>query len=791
MALETPRTLPFLKEECRQKGIEVHIIGKEHKEDYVRALRDYWLTRYYGSPDKAPWSLKFMCNDIDCPMLCKRFKQCKPDVQKKMWESDEYIVEEKIDGCFSYRTQVLLSDGTTRSIGEIVEHRIPVEVMSFDEETGKLVPRQVVNWFNHGKKKTSQWMIMSSTYNYSLPLRTLTNQENFITKNHVIYSEGEWKSAIETDHVTRVLPRMNKTQIQVMYGSVLGDGICAFSTDKDVNAYYEFCNSEKQKDYFDKKALLFIKMPNRLQTRTSGYGSNMYSCRLNACIEATELHHLGYVNRTRKITKEYLDRMDTLGLTIWYLDDGSRSKSKFEHTCHVTNKYSRATFSAYRYTEEDVKVIISWLNERNYDASFHMTNRKGKNLGYIITLSSIGSQLFFRDIAQYVPESMSYKIPPELQHECGKVEWWQNVNLEYAIDSVPVKWRTHKAENRICSSTDAYDIEVEGCHSYVANGIVVHNSRMQIYFDASTQSFDFYSRNNSVVDFLPQSYKDTILVTSKDFYYPDNFILDCEVISTNPNISTIMSGRGTLCATQLQSTTALLSLNPKESKEIQKKDPLKFIIFDCLYDGESIMERPWKERHPHAEKLARILKASGFTCELNPVVRENKLEFFSDLIEQDKEGIIFKNVNAPYHGNTSRTDDQVKLKRTISDGLNKDLDAWVTGFIPSSEDKAWSNYIGSLVFSCKVKMRDGSIKLHTIGVCSGLPEELRKQATVYIDGKPTLNPDFLGKVSTLSGQNISARKLALTHAVIVQWRPDKDPDGCEILTEEELLSMVF
>ena len=414
MALETPRTLPFLKEECRQKGIEVHIIGKEHKEDYVRALREYWLTKYYGSPDKAPWALKFMCNEIDCPMLCKRFKQCKPEVQKKMWESDEYIVEEKVDGC-----------------------------------------------------------------------------------------------------------------------------------------------------------------------------------------------------------------------------------------------------------------------------------------------------------------------------------------------------------------------------------------RVLAFFDASTQSFDFYSRNNSVVDFLPQSYKDTILVTSKDFYYPDNFILDCEVISTNPNISTIMSGKGTLCATQLQSTTALLSLNPKESKEIQKKDPLKFIIFDCLYDGESIMERPWKDRHPHAEKLARILKASGFTCDLNPVVRENKLEFFSDLIEQGKEGIVFKRLNAPYHGTTSRTDDQVKLKRTISDGLNKDLDAWVTGFIPSSEDKAWSNYIGSLVFSCKVKMRDGSIKLHTIGVCSGLPEELRKQATVYIDGKPTLNAELLGKVAQLSGQNISARKLALTHAVIVQWRPDKDPDGCEILTEEELLSMVF
>lgn len=414
MALETQRTLPQLKMECQQKGIEVHIIGKEHKEDYVRALRNYWLVKYYGSPDKAPWALKFMLNEIDCPMLCKRIKQCKPELQNKIWESYDYIAEEKIDG-----------------------------------------------------------------------------------------------------------------------------------------------------------------------------------------------------------------------------------------------------------------------------------------------------------------------------------------------------------------------------------------NRMLICFDASTQSFDFYSRNNSVKDFLPQSYKDTILVTSKDFYYPQNFVLDCEVISSNPNISTIMGNRGVICATQLQATTALLALNPEDSKALQRKDPLKFIIFDCIYDGESLINKPWYERHPHAEKLAGLLKNSGFTCDLNPVVRENKLEFYSDIIERGGEGCVIKKIDAPYIGTTSRTDNMIKVKRTISEGLNKDLDAWVTGFIPSTEGKSWENYIGSLVFSCKVKMKDGSIKLHTIGTCSGLPEELRKQATVYIDGKPSLNPIFLGKVATLSGQNVSARKLALTHCVISCWRPDKDSSGCEILTEEELLSMVF
>lgn len=776
MALETLRSLPQLKVECEQKGIEVVIAGKkEHKEDYVRALRNYWLTKYYGSPENAPWALKFMLS-IDCPQLCRRYQQCKPEQQKQFWESDNYIAEQKIDG-----------------------------------------------------------------------------------------------------------------------------------------------------------------------------------------------------------------------------------------------------------------------------------------------------------------------------------------------------------------------------------------SRSLICFDASTQSFDFYSRNNSVKDFLPQSYKDTILVTSKDFHYPDNFVLDCEVISTNPNISTVMGKRGVVCATQLQATAALLALNPEDSKALQKVDPLKFIVFDCLHDGESLIDEPWEIRHPHAEKIANLLKQAGFTCEINPVVRTNKLEFYSDIVEQGGEGCfacftkvlmgdgslkkikdvcvgdivksydlsldavvnkkvtkvffngkkpisewhtvyhgkplgkrglhqnfyqgsrilctknhkffdgesftenselsfcyeyspvftnfgiqalyglmlsdgmyptssrsgnicqklnnpftdylinqlkycgkvkhftsgkgseiasiliekrylypfdglitgegnsiknfdfsgvisslnevglayffmgdgygsdksislgmysysdkevncmidklssyhitchkkidervkdngsnsrvqlilnkenskrfslliskyihpsmrykisnfvesnefydepfmklgllkrslekcnwiwnrksptgyknsisaydlevedthsyfaegvlvhncVFKNVNAPYHATTSRTVDQVKLKRTISEGLNKDLDAWVTGFIPSDPNKGWSDLIGALVFSCKVRMKDGTIKDHVIGACSGIPYELRKAATVLIDGKPSINPDFLGRVATLSGQNISARKLALTHCVIQTWRPDKDPSGCEILEEEELLKQVF
>ncbi len=53
-------------------------------------------------------------------------------------------------GCMSATTRVTLADGTQEKIGKIVNQRLDVEVLSYDPETGQVVPRRIVNWFNNG-----------------------------------------------------------------------------------------------------------------------------------------------------------------------------------------------------------------------------------------------------------------------------------------------------------------------------------------------------------------------------------------------------------------------------------------------------------------------------------------------------------------------------------------------------------------------------------------------------------------------------------------------------------------
>lgn len=607
MALESTRTIAELKEECENRNLTVIPTGKNGKylkEDFIKALRADYLVERYGELEDVPFPLRFMLT-MDCPMLCKRYAAIKKqDVQISLWKNDgKYAVEEKIDGCMTYDTPVLLSDGTTKPIGEIVENKLAVEVMSFDETTQTLVPRKVINWFNHGMKPKEQWARKILVHDASYHAQA---KSCYFTGNHVFFKTHDEYSDDFTGTWEMLDPSLNKNETQA-------NNSCL------VRVYRQNELADKQsKGYFVKDA-------------GNGYSLVKVSC--------SGIHAFNETNVNETVTKD------------------------------------------------------------------------------------------------------------------GAV---------------------------------AYDIEVDGCHNFIASGFIVHNSRSILIYDAERHEFDFFSRHNSVSDFLPISYKDTILVHG-NYRGDTSFVLDCEVISTNANVTTKKT-----CTSQLNSTSAILALDPVQSRDIQKNNPLLFVVFDCLYNGVDIRSLPWKDRHVHAEKLAKALKDAGFMCKINPYVLENKKEFYENLIKQGSEGCVFKRTDAPYSSTTSRTDDMVKLKRTVACDLASDIDAWVSGFTEATKGKSNENYIGGLIFSCKVKLKNGETVIREIGRVAGIPQDLRVEMTDYdANGNPKLKQSYYGRVATISGQDISGVNKRLTHCVLKAWRYDKDPSGCEVLSEEELDKLIM
>lgn len=310
--------------------------------------------------------------------------------------------------------------------------------------------------------------------------------------------------------------------------------------------------------------------------------------------------------------------------------------------------------------------------------------------------------------------------------------------------------------------------------------------------------FDAFSRNISVEDFLPVSYGDKILLDGVDLtQVHHDFIIDCEVISTNPNISTVLGKKGLVTETQLQATSAILALNCEQSLEIQREDPLMFRTFDILYlDGIWLTDKPLIERLRLHRPLLRMLQTTGLLIDKPASVRAGKRKFFEDIISKGGEGVVLKRLSAVYntHGNRQR-DGWVKVKRSMSlmaerNGLDDTLDCFITGFDLGSEKNGFAGLIGSLTFSCWLRSSDGSLHKHELARVANIPLEMRKAMTVTgLDGSPCLDSKWYGKVAAVDGATVSARAYRLQHPRLICWRPDKGMSEC-IIDEEFIKSQV-
>lgn len=318
----------------------------------------------------------------------------------------------------------------------------------------------------------------------------------------------------------------------------------------------------------------------------------------------------------------------------------------------------------------------------------------------------------------------------------------------------------------------------------------VDGCRCLVVYDSDTKSFSYYSRFISDSDFLPVSFTDNL--PSILFEYDKSFIIDTEVVSVNPDLPLELRGRGILSSSQSESVTALLHTDPDVSLEVQEEFPLQFIVFDCLYHGKKL-EDPWIVNESYKFRrnvLASLPLPSNFVK--NRIVREGKEDFYEKVIREGGEGIVFKNTKSPYITTSSRPrTGWVKLKGSPKDTVSKDIDSWISGYFEEVPDSGSEPY-GVLCFSVVIRRSDGSEVIHEIGRVSNLSSEMLEAVTVKSEsGSRSLNPEYLGRVATISGSGVSHEHLRLTQCTLETLRPDKSPHDCEILEESELMKLVL
>lgn len=212
---------------------------------------------------------------------------------------------------------------------------------------------------------------------------------------------------------------------------------------------------------------------------------------------------------------------------------------------------------------------------------------------------------------------------------------------------------------------------------------------------------------------------------------------------------------------------------PSRITRLAEEIPARYIAFDLLArNDESLLERPFAERRAALEAM-ELGPVAVTTLTRSPADAEPWL--------QGSEGVVAKDVNAPYR--PGQRTGMVKVKRL------RTIDAVVVGYRPGKEEGT----VGSLILG----LYDDAGELHVVGHSSGLRAGEKKALVAQLapyetgergHGDPSrwknekdlewigLRPELVVEVTF---DHVSGGRIR--HGTkILRWREDKAPRDCRL-----------
>jgi recombination protein RecA len=356
-------------------------------------------------------------------------------------------------GCFQYNTRVMLADGTTEKIGKIVNNKLPVEVLSYNAITGEIEPRRVVNWFDNGN---ADYFLQFEVEGGASGRRKFA-----VTPNHTIFTPDGFCSADELEVGDEVLVTVNdyqmtEDQLQLMLGSSLGDG--SLRQTGTHTASFRVGHCEKQSEYAKWKQEMLAPFARNFGKVGNGFGFDTFA--FPSLLDLRS--HLYDTNNKRIVSETVLENLDARGLAAWYADDGT-----FAGNFARWGKGKATLYNASLKAEDREKVLAFFEKTgigrpQNFERGFRFNAEQTSRLHELI--------------APYLHPSMNYKLHPSLR---DKFAWkaqqkLSREDLKY-LRTVPAKI-TKIYRKPPTRSMRRFDLEIEGNHTYLVDGVVVHNS---------------------------------------------------------------------------------------------------------------------------------------------------------------------------------------------------------------------------------------------------------------------------------------------------------------------------
>jgi recombination protein RecA len=359
-------------------------------------------------------------------------------------------------GCLPGGTRIALADGTSERIATIVNRRLPVEVMSMDPVTGEISPRKIMNYFRNGE--TESWLRFE-----------FGGKRGFrCTPNHVVFTPDGERRAQDIQIGEEVLVTTNHyalspDQEQLILGGILGDGALRRSTH---NARFRVGHGQRQESYVAWKHEFLA--PFSLEMAPTGNGVGFDTIPMQ---QLAWVHDAVYEGNGHKhaVSEKLVRKLDARAIAVWYADDGTFSGS-YERWGH-----GKAEICAKSLGREHRELLAQRCEQLGMGRP--TVTERG------ILFSGERTRAFHERIAPYIHPAVAYKLHPNFR---GKFNWDPDANDAHlngsrlrsrtTLRAVPMKVLRKYEMTAAPQSRQRYDLEVEGNHTYLANGVVVHNS---------------------------------------------------------------------------------------------------------------------------------------------------------------------------------------------------------------------------------------------------------------------------------------------------------------------------
>lgn len=627
-----------------------------------------------------------------------------------------FSLSQKLNGCFTWDTSILMADGSEKHIVDIQPGDV---VQTFDESTRELSTAKVLNKFENGLKPLSEWVRISCDTNCGGTKYRYTAK---MTKNHKVFTPSGWIEAGNLQVGDTIYTKdyeLSDTQISVLLGIGLGDANVVKDYKYSSITRYVYIKKAADEKYLFNTMSVFDGFIGVTTRKTSGFGKPVTRVNLKT------FHNLpSYLSSNKNIlrtgytfTEDIINHLTPLALALFYIDDGCRESCKKDGYERSVNVQPRAQLALHRHPKESAERLSKYLNEK-----YGITNRivkyddHYKDCGYQLEMDVNGTIKFYDLIAKYIPPEMR---PSKLSHDWLDVPYedWTKDFGEYKL----VKKTIGKIEqmNEVWKrparkSLRSYDLEVDGTHTYFANRIAVHNCRGTMY------KGELISRQAQKFKGLDHIKNDLLALYDGDASRRDAWVFDGELIYKNPE--RMSDGEA------FRYGTGLLNSDNKD------KTGIKFVIFDVIPVVEFDRGKctiPYKIRRIGLNCLrAEITRKHLENIEIVPMVYEGKDQnvipkWLDYAVEHDWEGLML-NTDVPYR--RARHNGCLKIKRfytvdlriiAIEEGQNRlagTMGALVvdykgneirvgSGFDDATRAAVWANpdnYIGKIV-ECKYK----------------------------------------------------------------------------------------